>query len=263
VAFLLALLANQALTIALALKATAPEIPHWMDQRYLVLLACGFPVLAVWGFNARWLPVFLGLQRASSPLLYGALVTLCAALVAAFAGNFLVTAILLALASLVAAAALKVFLRARKPAKTLGISRSFPYFVRGAYIWLLVAAGLSVYAALADVNGGIWGASRHSLTVGFLATMVFAIGQRLLPAFCGTRVLYSPRLMFCSLAVLNFGCLLRVVSEVPAYEAGITLAWRILPVSAIFELTAVTLFALNLIVTFLLPPPRPPVRIAS
>jgi hypothetical protein len=39
------------------------------------------------------------------------------------------------------------------------------------------------------------GASRHALTVGFLGTMVFTIGCRVLPAFCGMKILFSPRLM--------------------------------------------------------------------
>ena len=89
--------------------------------------------------------------------------------------------------------------------------------------------------------------------------MVFAIGQRVLPAFCGMRLLYSRGLMFASLAVLNFGCLLRVASEIPAYEANLPAAWKILPVSAVTELTAVTLFALNLSITLMLPPPWPAV----
>jgi hypothetical protein len=135
--------------------------------------------------------------------------------------------------------------------------------VRGAYAWLLVAAALGVYAANSDANGGIWGASRHALTVGFLATMVFAIGQRVLPAFCGMRLLYSKKLMFASLALLNLGCLLRVASEIPAYEANLQAAWTILPISAMTELTAVTLFALNLGITLLLPPPYPAVLTQS
>jgi hypothetical protein len=73
------------------------------------------------------------------------------------------------------------------------------------------------------------------------------------------RLLYSKGLMWASLAVLNLGCLLRVASEIPAYEANMQVAWRILPVSAVTELTAVTLFALNLGITLLLPPPRPAV----
>jgi uncharacterized protein involved in response to NO len=128
-------------------------------------------------------------------------------------------------------------------------------FVRVSYLWLLVAATLGVYAAEADTHGGIWGASRHALTVGFLGAMVFAIGQRVLPAFCGMRMLYSKRLMGISLAVLNVGCLLRVASEIPAYEANLRAAWSVLPLSAVTELTAVTLFAVNLGISLILPAP--------
>lgn len=124
----------------------------------------------------------------------------------------------------------------------------------------LVAAALGIYAAYGDVHGGLWGASRHALTVGFLATMVFGIGQRVLPAFCGMRLLFSKRLMGISLIVLNMGCVLRVFSEIPAYEANLHFAWSVLPVSAITELTAVTAFGLNLAVTLLLPPPTAAMR---
>jgi hypothetical protein len=88
---------------------------------------------------------------------------------------------------------------------------------------------------------------------------VLAVGQRVLPAFCGMRLLFSKKLMFASLTVLNLGCLLRVASEVPAYEFNLRAAWTILPVSAITELTGVTLFVLNLSITLMLPPPTPAV----
>ena len=257
VAFLLALILNQVETVVLASTSAHPEIPHWLDQRYLFLVAWGFPVLAVWGFNARWLPVFLGIRQPSSSGLMAALAASAGGLVAALSGHLQIATLLLLIASILATIALSVFERPRKPAKTLGVSPSFPAFVRGAYVWLLIAAALGVYAAQADAHGGIWGASRHALTVGFLSTMVFAIGQRVLPAFCGMRLLYSKGLMWASLAILNLGCLLRVASEVPAYEANLRAAWRILPVSAVTELTAVTLFALNLGITLILPPPNP------
>lgn len=256
-AFLLALLMNQVVTMVLASTSAHPEIPHWLDQRYLFLVAWGFPVLAVWGFNARWLPVFLGLREPSSNGLLAALAVCACGVGAALLAHFLMATLLLLVASILAALALRVFQRSQKPPKTLGVSGSFPHFVRGAYVWLLVAAALGVYAAIADSYGGIWGASRHSLTVGFLATMVFAIGQRVLPAFCGMRLLYSSKLMFASLIMLNLGCLLRVASEIPAYERDLQAAWTILPLSAMAELTAVVLFALNLGVTLMLPPPYP------
>jgi uncharacterized protein involved in response to NO len=62
--------------------------------------------------------------------------------------------------------------------------------------------------------------------------------------------------MFAALCLLNLGCLLRVVSEIPAYGQNLALAWQILPVSAVTELAAVTLFATNMIATFLRPPAR-------
>ena len=83
--------------------------------------------------------------------------------------------------------------------------------------------------------------------------MVFSIGQRVLPAFCGMRVLFSPSIMFTSLALLNAGCVLRVVSEIGAYEGYMPSLWPILPVSAVVEMTAVTAFAANLLLTFMQP----------
>jgi hypothetical protein len=256
--FLLTLLVNQGLTIYLALRAAAPELPHWLDQRYLVLAAWSFPVLAVWGFSARWLPVFLGLPAPAGRGLMIALTAALAGVGAAQLGQFAAATTLLLAASATAAIALRIHRLALKPAKTQGVHPSFPAFVRLAYVWLLVASGLGVLAAHFDAAGGFWGASRHALTVGFLSTMVFAIGQRILPAFCGMRLLFSARLMFASLALLNTGCLLRVASEIPAYEGYSAMAWRVLPVSAVVELAAVSVFALNLGITLLLPPPRSP-----
>jgi hypothetical protein len=90
--------------------------------------------------------------------------------------------------------------------------------------------------------------------VGFVAGMVFAIGQRILPAFCGMRVLWSKRLMFWSLLSLFGGCFLRVLAEPLAYEGVWPPAWKILPISALTELAAVGFFAVNMGVTLLQPP---------
>ena len=109
-------------------------------------------------------------------------------------------------------------------------------------------------AVVWDTSGGIWGASRHAITVGFVAGMVFAIGQRILPAFCWMRILWSTRLMFWSLVLLFTGCFLRVLAEPLAYQNVWAPAWKILPVSAIIELSAVTIFALNIAMTLLQPP---------
>ena len=136
-------------------------------------------------------------------------------------------------------------------AKTQGIHLSFPTFIRLAYAWLIVAGSMSVWAAFSDVHGGIWGASRHALTVGFAATMVFAIGPRILPHFTGIQSIFSKRLMLLSLLCLQTGCLLRVSSEPLAYEGLVSFAWKVLPVSGMLELSGVLIFAVNLALTFL------------
>ncbi|HEY7389083.1 MAG TPA: NnrS family protein, partial [Bryobacteraceae bacterium] len=231
VGFLASLIANLGVVAYLAATGKGPAIPVALDQRLLVLPTWGFLVPAVWGFNARWLPIFVGLKAPGARRLYAALSCAWAAVIAMLAGGAMLSAYLLLAAALLSISALRVFEPALQPAKVNGVHVSFPVFVRGAYVWLLVAAALSAAAVPADRSGGFWGASRHALTVGFLSTMVFSIGQRILPAFCGACVLLSKNLMFASLALLNLGCILRVASEIPAYEGYLRQAWAILPVS--------------------------------
>jgi hypothetical protein len=130
---------------------------------------------------------------------------------------------------------------------------TFPWFLRIAYFWLLVSAALGITAALLPA-GGLSGSGRHAFTVGFIATMVLTIGQRILPAFSGMRKLYSPMLMFLSLTTLEVGCLLRVSGELLAYPGWLPLAWKWLPLSASLEVAAFTVFAYNLIRTLVAPP---------
>ena len=57
--------------------------------------------------------------------------------------------------------------------------------------------------------------------------------------------------MLWMLILLMTGCTLRVASEILAYQGYADWAWSGLPLSALMELTAVFLFAVNLMVTFL------------
>lgn len=249
------LLIDLGLTIYLALRAQHPAVPPVFDQEFLVLQTWGVLVLFVWGFSAKWLPIFLGLKPIRGKALLSAVGLNAAGVIAAFASQMRVATILLALGILWAIFSLRLFETAERPAKTKGVHASFPAFVRLAYAWAVVAACLGIWAASAPDSQGIWGASRHALTVGFLATMVFAIGQRVLPAFSGMRLLFSTKLMFVALLLLSLGCLLRVSSEVLAYQNMVPSAWKWLPVSAITEMAAVTIFAVNLFATFVQRPP--------
>ena len=124
-------------------------------------------------------------------------------------------------AALLVAISLRLFEPSIRPPKTRGVHPAFPLFVRAAYGWLLIAAALGAAAVLWDGSGGIWGASRHAFTVGFVSVMVFSIGQRVLPAFAAMGPLWSPRLMFAGLSMLTAGCVLRVGSEIIAYQYGV------------------------------------------
>ena len=69
------------------------------------------------------------------------------------------------------------------------------------------------------------------------------------------RLLFGTKLMFLSLLLLAIGCTLRVSSEIIAYQGFGAWAWSWLPVSAITEMTAVTVFAVNMLLTFKSCPP--------
>ena len=238
--------------LRLALHGTLLSFPHVLDQKYLVLLAWGFVVPMVWGFSARWLPAFLAIPKPDAPKLRLALALDLLGVVCGVAGWTIAATLLLASSAVLIGAALHLTQPPLGPPKTQGIHPSFPSFVRIAYAWLAIAGCMSIWAAFGDQHGGIWGASRHALTVGFAATMVFSIGPRILPHFAGVHAIFSKRLMFLSLLLLQTGCLLRVTSEPLAYEGLLPLAWNVLPVSGVLELSAVLLFAANITLTLLL-----------
>ena len=252
--FLADLAVNLAEAVAVAAKGVSPSFPPAFDQRFLVLSTWGFLVPFVWGFSAKWLPVFLGLRQVRGRRLLAAVGLNTAGVGCALMGRALPASMLLLIAGVVAILALRLFVPPQQAPKIKGVHSRFPVFVRLAYVWLLIAGFLGIWAVTLADAPGVWGASRHALTVGFLATMVFSIGQRILPAFSGMRLLFSPRLMFAALALLTLGCTLRVSCEALAYQGFAHWAWSLLPVSAVIELSAVTAFAVNLAVTFLRKP---------
>ena len=237
--------------LRLAVNGATPSFPHVLDQKYLVLLGWGFLAPVVWGFSARWLPAFLAIKQPRARILKSSLVLDILGVLAGIAGWLPIATFLIAISAVTVVFALHLTERPHGRAKVLGIHPSFPYFIRIAYAWLVVAGCMSIWAAFADLHGGIWGASRHALTVGFAATMVFSIGPRILPHFCGIIRLFSAQLMFASLLLLQAGCTLRVSSEPLAYEGFSSFAWRVLPVSGMLELTGVLVFAVNIAATII------------
>lgn len=254
IAFLIALAVNLAAVIFVSVHGDTPALPHVFDQQLIMLMVWGVLVPTIWGFNARWLPIFGGLKKPDSKHLLCAYGLSIAALALIFLQWWTAAATLLLFVAFLAIEALHISEPAIQPAKLQGVHSSFPHFLRLPYIWLVVSCVLNMIAVRFDQAGGIWGASRHAITVGFIAGMVFVIGQRLLPAFCGMRTLWSQKLMLWSLVLLHLGCALRITLEPLAYENSWQFAWKLLPFSAIVELTAVTLFAANILATLIRPP---------
>lgn len=250
----LTLATNLWLCIYLARRGFSPAVPHHLNERFLILATWGFLAPFVWGFSSKWLPVLLGLRSTWTPGLTLAIAANVAGLAFALAGHTAAGTVFFLCAAALAAGSLRLFEPAAQAAKTRGVHSSFPLFIRLAYVWLIVAAVLGIAAARWDVSGGIWGASRHAFTVGFVSVMVFSIGQRVLPAFAALGPVWSPRLMFAGLVLLTIGCVARVGAEIVAYQTGTAWAWSALPVSAWLELTAVTAFAVNMIATFVSAP---------
>lgn len=254
IVFLVTLIANCSLLFWQVLHTDSLALPHVLDQQFVVLAVWGILVPTIWGFNSRWLPIFAGLEQPNVRSLYLAYGLSIVGIVTTFFQLLPIAEVAFLFAALLAAEGLHVWTRSVNPPKLIHVHRSFAWFVRLTYVWLVISCILAMLAVIWDTSGGLWGASRHALTVGFVAGMVFAIGQRVLPAFCGMRVLWSKQLMFWSLFLLFAGCTLRVLAESLAYSNIWPFAWKILPVSAVTELTAVSLFALNIVVTLLRPP---------
>ena len=125
-------------------------------------------------------------------------------------------------------------------------------YIQLALFWLLAGLILLVAGQMTAAVRGVapprayFGATRHALTVGSLTTLILGVGQRLLPIL-EHDLLAWPRLVvpiFILIAVANA---LRVAGELSSLVWPIVL--RILPVSAVLELTAVTLFAANIVRT--------------
>ncbi|HEV2388081.1 MAG TPA: NnrS family protein [Candidatus Acidoferrales bacterium] len=250
-----ALVTNLVLSLRAALTVGSPVYPPAADRVFLLLSLWAFVAPVAWGYSTRFVTIFLGLEppvRRAAPWLGAGAVAVVSG---AFARRF-VAVDLVALAMTVGAIwALRVFRAPIRPAKLAGVYRHYPAFVRLAYVWLVVAALLGLAADLAPSLPGLGGAGRHAMTVGFIATLIFCIGPRILPSFLNGRELASPGLMAASLWLLALGCALRVSAESVAYASVAGPAWTWLPVSAFIELAAVLLFALNLGLTLAGPMP--------
>ena len=229
----------------------SPALPDAPDRILISLAIWTFAFPVVIGYSAKFFAGLLGTAPVHGSGIRGALL-LAVAAAAAFVADVQPAAAAATLAaSLLAVWALRVFDAPAGKPKTTGVYQRYPQFARLAYVWLVI----STLPGFGVPRPGMLGAARHAFTVGFLATLIFSIGPRILPSFLNSRELWSARLMRLSLILITAGCTLRVISEPLAYGEIVPLAWKALPFSAFAELTAVLLFGFNLAMSLATPVP--------
>ncbi len=243
-----ALFVNLATAASVALHSAAPVYPAVADRAFLVIAIWGFAIPVAWGYSTKFVTIFLGLEQPNHRAAPWLCAGVTAIVIAALIHQFLVADVLALAVTIPATGALRVFRRSVRKLKVIGVYHSYSAFVRLSFVWLLAGAVLGILADIFPGAEGLGGASRHAVTVGFIATFIFAIAPRLLPSFLNGRELHSSRLMAVSLWLLTLGCALRVSSEAIAYSAGGN-AWSVLPISAFFELSGVLLFVVNMALT--------------
>ncbi len=239
------LIVNLAISVELARGADFPVYPPVGDRMLLLMALWGFAAPVAWGYSSRFVSIFLGLREPFQRLARWLAAGVAALVLLVLARRFLYADLLALTLAFAAAGALRIFEPSARPLKRIGVYRHYDVFVRLSYAWVCVGAIVGVLADALPQQSGLGGASRHAVTVGFLATLIFSIGPRILPSFLNGRELWSSRLMAATLWLISVGCLLRVSSESLAYSST-GAAWSILPISAILELTAVVIFVANM-----------------
>lgn len=226
-----------------------------VPSRSTVLLVALWGGLATitWGYASRWLPAIMNL-RPPRQTLYGAvaalqaLATLLILLRMHAAGLFLVLG-----AAITFIVAVRVFEPLAGAPRIRGVHPSFPSVVRLAHGWMALAA-LLTFLTFAQ-GATFWSpTARHLLTVGYLATMIAAIGSRMLPAFIGRIRLFSKGLMGASLACLSTGVMMRVINMFAATTGAApgTQSW--FPWFASLEVAGLLLFVANGLATVMFVP---------
>jgi hypothetical protein len=196
----------------------------------------GFALLMILGVSQRLFHHMYGFPAPSRRLSLAALVCLNAAVVGeaaglvrmhtaghAWAGLWYASALLLTAAVVALVCNWRIFRRAGEADCSLK-------FLRAAYVWLLVALGMSLLmpaynyglvprlapsseAARMHFSHAWSGAARHAITVGFVSLMIVGVASRVVPTLNGVdgRRLSALWLPF---VLLNAGCALRVSAQV-------------------------------------------------
>lgn len=221
--------------------AGTPAADLAADASGVAALLFGFVGAHVLGVSLRVAPAFIAAPASSDRLVV-------AGALGWAAGVFLLTlgiglgALVLLASGIALVYAIGVFRRRPAVREIPAPARVTRLAFRCSYAWLLVGLGLLVAGSVATpaALSGLTTAARHALALGFLMSIVFGVGSRLVPALTGGNAL-SLGAVRAALLLTNGAALLRVAFEIGGPTT--TLASGALAVSGVLAYAAVLVFA--------------------
>lgn len=237
----LSLAAFGCLVLALALNAVAigaliagrEVVPVPIDSALIELELWGFGAFVAFAVGRKVLPRFLLLEMPDDRLVrvgtvgYGLGVLLAAgAQIGQAEWPGAAASLAIAVAAWLKVGGVVEYLRGihlysppTRPSSAPGVTEPARFWLRIAFAWLVLAAGLAAVWSTrgtllgADPDYYALGAARHALGQGFYLTLIVALGARILPGFSAWAIVH-PRFLGSLVAVLTLGATLRVVGEV-------------------------------------------------
>ncbi len=235
-----------------------PLLTPGMDEIFRHVQFLGFITMMILGVSYRILPGFMGIEEANRRSVGAVFILFNAGILLWLAGSFTggettVRNIGLGVesaASLLAVSSLNIFKPRRGP---VGIGEGdsfFPWYMRLAYAWLLVAMAMSLGGALFEVVArsplphSFIDAYRHALAMGFVTMMIFGLAQRVLPVWEGKRI-YSTLLVTWVFLLVTVGNVMRVLFQSLGGSVGRT-GHFLSSTGGSLELAAFAIFAVNI-----------------
>lgn len=225
-------------------------LPDGARGLLIELPVLGFAVNAIYGFGIRLVPGLLNIGKLRPRCFATTLVLHNLGLVLLIlpwrAGKIAGAGLMLA-GSAVYIAGLDR-LRSKPSRPIFGIDPRGHVLIRVAFFWLVAGLAMilaqQIWPALPHAFSGAW---RHALTVGFITTMILGVSQRMLPVFI-KQPLASNRIMLVSAGLIIVGNAGRVSLELATIGRW-TWAFRLMGLTGLLELSALALFAINLVRT--------------
>lgn len=230
-------------------------IPPEYNLRILHAQVFGFIVNVILGVSLRILPNFMGLRQPLEKQASVAfwLFNIGIALRVIGIGPLAISSALELAGIVLFVHSLGVFAKPVTTVAIQGVDNAYTWFVRLGYTWLVVTGVMILGGDLYQLLTGhiashqYIGAYRHAVTVGFISTVMIGVAYRVLPILNGTE-LFSPRAMRVSFWFLAIGNLFRVGWQLGTLT-GSVIAYAGMGISGYLELTAMGIFAWNIVKT--------------